>query len=241
MIGLDSANVAYVIHEIYAVEQDIEWWSEKAEALRNRFDIQRFTCDPSRPDSIAAFNRRMVRHGGYHAGHGQEIAGGASNAIAAGLSIVRERLAGRTLFILSDCLESRDPKLEAAKKPCCLAEEIPSYIYAEVKDGRPTTELPMLGGDDHGNDSLRYGCLFLDQHDWRPPDPTSGPSRNSYAAVLNHGAAWSVDPSVEAFRRFQAQQDRQWRQDHARLIDAGLLRDRPPGGAGHPLPPGKSW
>ena len=185
--GIDTDNRIYIVRETYRVRKDLEWWADVAESLRSKFDIQRFVCDPSRPENIARFNVRLGRAGGYHITNKADIAGGGNNAIQAGLSVVRERWDNRTLFILRNALKRPDPILAEAKKPTGLIEELPSYIYREIKDGSPVKDEPAPDADDHSADALRYLCLFLDDHDWRPtPEIDRSFKPGSFGARLGH-------------------------------------------------------
>ncbi len=167
--GIDAEKNAYIVREVYRVQRDLEWWANTAEYMRVKYDIQRFVCDPSRPENIARFNTRLGRAGGYHLTDEADIAGGANNAIQVGLSVVRERWANKSLFILRNALDRPDPILAEQKKPTGLIEEIPSYIYRDHKDGQAIREEPAPDADDHSADALRYLCLFLDSNDWRSP------------------------------------------------------------------------
>ncbi len=197
VVGIDHHNRMYVVSETYRVRQDLDWWADTAEAMRARFDIQRFVCDPSNPEAILRFNKRLGRAGGYHISSKTPIAGGAINAIQPGLSVVRERFANRSLFILRSALDRPDPILAEAKKPVGLVEELPSYIYREIKDGSPVKDDPAPDADDHSCDALRYLCLHLDSNDWRTqPEQDRTFAPGSYGARLGHA---DVPDEVEAF------------------------------------------
>lgn len=201
VVGIDADNRAYVVHEVYRVQKDLEWWAGVAEQLCEKFNIQRFVCDPSRPENIQRFNTRLARAGGYHITRKTDICGGANNAIAVGLSVVRERFANRTLFILRSALERPDPILADAKKPTGIIEELPSYIYREIRDGSPVKDEPAPDSDDHSCDALRYLCLHLDTHDWRPSTEQARTfAAGSYGDMFNHaGVADEVEEMMEPF------------------------------------------
>ena len=195
--AIDVEGGVWIVHEIYMTGKDINWWADGAERLRKKYDIQWFCCDPSRPENISVFNKRMGRAGGFQIASEVDIAGGANNAIQAGLSVVRERWAAETLHVLADALEMRDSELDGLDKPCGLVEEIPSYVYAESKDGRPIEEGPDPGCDDHSCDALRYLCMYLDSNDWRDEDAPKDGSYppGSYGAVLEHDKVFEEDLS----------------------------------------------
>ncbi len=79
-----------------------------------------------------------------------------------------------------------------------MAEEIPSYIYREIKDGQAVRDEPAPDSDDHSCDSLRYLCLHLDTNDWRSSeehDHTFPPG--SFGAVLGHAEVFEAMESGE--------------------------------------------
>ncbi len=193
--AIDVEGAAWIVHELYMTGKDINWWADAAERMRKKYDIQWYCCDPSRPENIAVFNKRMGRAGGYQIASEVDIAGGANNAIQAGLSVVRERWAAEKLFVLKGALEMRDPELDEDDQPCGLVEEIPSYVYAETKDGRPIEEGPDPGCADHSCDALRYLCMYLDSNDWREADgpKDSGYPPGSYGDVLGHAEVFEPD------------------------------------------------
>lgn len=185
--GIDERNNAYLIREVYQTGKDIIWWANQAEKLREKYNIQRFVCDPSRPDNIDRFNTRMGRLGAGHIARKEKIAGGANNAVMPGLSVVRERWEDGSLYILRDCLDSRDPELAISRRCLSVADEIPAYCFAPIKEGQATPEGPMKDAEDHGCDTMRYGMMFLDKKDWR-----TGPQREgefvegSWGRILGH-------------------------------------------------------
>ncbi len=77
------------------------------------------------------------------------------------------------LFIMRDSLDQKDPKL--GHKPCCLEEEMDSYIWQpQPAMSRAEKNIPdrPIDKDNHGEDALRYLCLYLDDTPhYRVPDP----------------------------------------------------------------------
>lgn len=183
--GVDGNGNAYRVHEVYRTGKDIDWWAEKAETLRKRYDILRFACDPSRPEYIRHFNRYMSERGGYWLGKA-EIACKAKNAIAAGLSIVRQRFSNKSLYIVKGTLESPDPNLKEGA-PRCFEQEIPSFVYAEDKENHSLQEIPSAGLADHSCDCAKYAMVFLEDHNWdSTPEPDSAYPVNSYGRLMDH-------------------------------------------------------
>lgn len=89
----------------------------------------------------------------------------ANKAVAMGIQAVTARLSNAgdgkpRLFVFRDALESRDPGLDAEKKPCGLVEEIDGYTW-DVREGRPPKEDPVKA-DDHSLDAARYMVVHRD-------------------------------------------------------------------------------
>lgn len=92
-----------------------------------------------------------------HLGRGTTAA---TKTVTRGIQAVQKRLVvqgnGRPqLVILQGALVERDPKLKAAGKPQCTAQEIPGYIWEPEKEGRAPKEEPHKEND-HGCDDVRY-------------------------------------------------------------------------------------
>jgi phage terminase large subunit len=181
--GVDKERRAYLVHQVYQSGRNHDWWAAKAEGLRKTYDIQRFSCDDADAAGIDLFNHRMYWIA--------QPVGKKPNDFGASASIVRERLGNQTLFFLRSNLESRDPELIEAKKPCSVEEEIPSYVYRELKDGQAVKEEPAPDSDDHGCDMARYGMMFLDRNDWQPNPIESKFKSGSYGKILNHDAVFA--------------------------------------------------
>jgi phage terminase large subunit len=60
------------------------------------------------------------------------------------------------LYILRDCLVERDKELDDAGLPCCLAEEIPGYVWPADATGKPDKREHPVKENDHGCDETRY-------------------------------------------------------------------------------------
>lgn len=182
--GVDKERRMYLIREIYETQRNPEWWAEKAAAIQKQYDPRVFVCDPADPANIDLFNHRLYQRGD------RNCAIEAMNSFEAGANIVRDRLATSTdgkprLFILRNALESRDPELAEAKKPCGLIEEIPSYTYREIKDGQPVREEPAPDSDDHSCDAARYACAYLDYSVYEPQKPVKVVDPNTFEGRFN--------------------------------------------------------
>jgi len=142
-----------IVAEVYRSKQTIDWWIAEAKALRDRYHIERFVCDPSEPAYIEQFNRAGLR------------ASEAINDVMPGIGAVQARLRiagdGRPrLQYLRSALQGRDPVLEEAKKPCSVVEEMDCYIW-NTTSGRRKGEEPVKEND-HGQDALRYLVAHFD-------------------------------------------------------------------------------
>ncbi|MFF4385604.1 phage terminase large subunit [Streptomyces sp. NPDC001552] len=65
------------------------------------------------------------------------------------------------MYLLRDAVVHRDEALDEAKKPCCTADEITGYVWANAADSAAPKEVP-LKVDDHGMDAGRYLVAQLD-------------------------------------------------------------------------------
>jgi hypothetical protein len=152
--AIDGDGRAYMVHEVYRTGQLIDWWVSKGIALKERYGITRWFCDPAEPAYIRQFN-----DGGLNAV-------GAQNDIPPGIQAVQKRLVvqpdGRArLYVYNAALEERDETLTDKKKPCGLVEERDSYVWQIAKDGRPNKEEPV-DADNHAEDTNRYMIYTLD-------------------------------------------------------------------------------
>lgn len=189
--GVDADRRAFLVHEIYRCSENIDWWTDRAVELNDRFGIQRYECDPSRPDSIDQFNERMGRKGDYW------IADGAANDFLVGSITVRERFDSDSLFIVAGSLEHIDRWRKEAMQPCCLLDEIPSYVYRVSKDGQGVKEEPTIDSEDHACDALRYGMMFLDHNDWDFKDPIQQYKPGTFGFIMDHASVFDTDDGDE--------------------------------------------
>lgn len=133
VVGVDSDDRLWVLHEEYRRQQRIEEWVEVATTLRSQYRIEQFFCDPSDADNIAKFV-----NAGLHAV-------GADNRVQEGIRAVRERL-----IIRGDGLPRFIIRGNTAPN---LVKEFGQYQWASNRDG--LTEQPRKAND-HAMDALRY-------------------------------------------------------------------------------------
>jgi phage terminase large subunit len=158
--AIDGDGRAYLIHEVYMTGRLIDWWVSKARALRERYQITNFFCDPAEPAYIKQFQQAGLQ------------ASSARNDIAPGIQSMQQRLVvqedGRARFyVYAGALEERDPELEEQKKPCGLIEEIDAYVWQQPREGVKAKELPV-DVDNHALDTARYLCYTLDARSIKP-------------------------------------------------------------------------
>ena len=152
----------YRVMEIYQTNQTMDWWAEQVIEANDDFPLAALVCDPSEPEYIKVFNDRL---GSVRGRDGSRIARKAKNAIKTGVDMVRWGLStadnGPRIFICRGSLVGRDKVRVDSKKPSCLEEEIPSYVWAKSRDGAPIRERPDPTCSDHAMDTLRYASMFM--------------------------------------------------------------------------------
>lgn len=151
--AVDGDGRLTIVEEVYQSRQTIDWWVDKAKALKAKYRVERFACDPSEPAYIEQFRRAALN------------AVEALNDVMPGIGAVTERLQdtgdGRPrLTYLRSALHARDRALDEVKKPASMAEEIDGYVW-NTTGGRKKGEEPVKQ-DDHGMDALRYLVTELD-------------------------------------------------------------------------------
>ena len=176
----------YRIAEIYRTGQTMDWWAEKVVQYHKKYDLQALVCDPSEPEYIKVFNDRM----GHARGRGgNRIARKARNAIRTGIDMVRWGFGpadnGPRIFILRDSLVGRDKDRIEKKRPYCLEDELPSYIWNRSRDGKPIKERPDPTCSDHAIDCLRYAAMYMWNKDLSVETPEGDYDPNSWAGVLS--------------------------------------------------------
>lgn len=152
------------VAEIYRTRWQREEWAEAAVDLWAKYDIRFFSCDRSRPDSIAYFNTRLGVHTGRNAPQialGQPSLGGVrvpgKGEIYNGIDLMREGLFNpvtkhvRTFFVNDSLLDGPDPALVKAGRPTKTEDEILEWVYTRIKEDDPKKEtLPDPKCDEHG-------------------------------------------------------------------------------------------
>lgn len=153
--ALDHDHRMYLYREIYVTGQLVE---DMAEVIRHYSQAEELTAMVTEHDRDARgiLERRL---GIYTTP--------AIKDIETGIQAVRARLRVQPdgkprLFILRDALVEPDLALMAAKKPFCTAQEFESYIYDPKPSHTAAAREQPIDKDNHGLDSLRYACMYVE-------------------------------------------------------------------------------
>jgi len=140
----------------------MDWWAEQVLEANEDYPLSALVCDPSEPEYIRVFNDRL---GSARGRDGNRIARKAKNAIRTGIDMVRWGLSkadhGPRIYVCRGSQLLIDKARTDAKKPSCMEEEIPSYVWARSRDGSPVKERPDPTCSDHALDCLRYAAMFM--------------------------------------------------------------------------------
>ena len=152
----------YRVLEIYKTGETSDWWAEQVMVANEDYPLSALVCDPSEPEYIKIFNDRL---GSARGRDGNRIARKAKNPIKTGIDMVRWGLSkvdhGPRIYIVRGSAIVQDKARLDAKKPTCLEEEIPSFVWARSRDGAPVKERPDPTCSDHAMDCLRYAAMFM--------------------------------------------------------------------------------
>jgi PBSX family phage terminase large subunit len=144
VVGLDSDDRAYLVHEEYQRNRQIDDWANVAKQLRDMWNITTFYCDPSEPDYIKKFNAQAG-----------VTAQQANNSVLPGIQTMKARLMRQ-----GDKL----PRLFINKSAVQTISEFESYQWAENKYG--VRDEPLKTGD-HAMDALRYAIMGIGKEPYR--------------------------------------------------------------------------
>lgn len=193
--AVDQENRMYLIREVYKQGQQLEWWADRVVKAWMEYKLQAIVADPSRPDAIKLVNDRLNDAGAPRLVRAANNRRTTIGGDLGGLDMVRQKLRiqpdGRPgLMMFADALDYRDNDLHEKGLPCSTSEEIPSYVYASVGEGKLDKERTDPDCADHGCDSMRYAVTFLWRRDLTPEkDPERRPML-TYAQVLGHDEVW---------------------------------------------------
>jgi hypothetical protein len=126
-----------------------------AKEVYDEYHPRAFACDPAEPGFIEEFQRAGI----------PAIA--ANNDRHAGFDAVRKALVVQSdgnprLTVGKHTLRhAKDAALDAVKKPCCLADEVPAYVYQDTSRATRNEE-PDPRCADHACDACRYANIYID-------------------------------------------------------------------------------
>lgn len=167
MVGeKDESSCITVVREVYRQKMPIDWWAQEVVSAKRDLDIQAIWVDPSRPEIIDYFNRRMRET--FPALGSIPFARGANNKRASspggdmgGLDLVRHYLeSGKLKFWDGRLRHHPDPELADASQPCSFVDEVGEYVFWTPKgseddqsESRDHTDESCV---DHACDDVRY-------------------------------------------------------------------------------------
>ncbi len=145
VLGEAPDGVAWVLDEVYATEQDIDWWVEQAYRLTGEYGVKAWKCDPEDPSNIRKFRAKPLP------------ASEAKNPVKPGIRRVDERGKGNRLMVARHCKNT-------------IAQ---FYRYMNVRNGDGTyrDETPDPKCEDHLMDALRYAVVEFDGLEHVPFNP----------------------------------------------------------------------
>jgi len=145
VLGEAPDGVAWVLDEVYATEQDIDWWVEQAYGLTGEHGVKAWKCDPEDPSNIRKFRAKPLP------------ASEAKNPVKPGIRRVDERGKGNRLMVARHCKNT-------------IAQ---FYRYMNVRNGDGTyrDETPDPKCEDHLMDALRYAVVEFDGLEHVPFNP----------------------------------------------------------------------
>lgn len=162
--GCDQDGVAYRLHEIYHTRKNIDWWAAQIEPFCKMYPLSTIVADPSRRDLIEKMNDHLGR---YRQRGADRLVREADNSIKAGIEVVDtmmmfdQRVRGPRVRFVRDALVQADPLLIDSGAPLCTEQEILSYHYGVVEEGKFNRDEPARGQADHGCDTTRYALMWL--------------------------------------------------------------------------------
>lgn len=155
VFAIDGDGRMYLVHEVYQTQRDIDWWMDQAKALKSRYGIEQFVCDPAEPAYIEQFNKNRL----------PAVKG--INDIPPGISQLQSRFKtaddGRPRFFVYEyALHARDEIRAQNYQPVSFQGEVLEYVWPKSKDGSPVKEVPVKVND-HAMDATRYAAAWLSQ------------------------------------------------------------------------------
>ena len=195
--GVDGDMRAYCLREHYQTQKQLDWWAETIANEYKQHRMQYVVADPSRPDAIRLVNDILASKGFPRLMREANNRRAEQGADLGGIDLVRKKLLMQgdgkpQLMWVKGYLHSRDQLLHEKGDACCTTEEIPSYVYAKVDDGKRNKERTDPNCADHGCDALRYMARAIWQKDYSDPEKSVPYGQQSFGAVLGHDKVWTA-------------------------------------------------
>lgn len=194
--GIADNGDAYRVLEVHQTGKTLNWWADLVEAEWEEYRFRTIVADPSRPESIEEFNRRLRKKGGREA---KATCIGADNDILTGLDTLRwalEPAPGEAprMFWVDDALNKhgRDEERAAEKMPCCFEDEVDSYLWLKDRNGKPVEkERPDPNSADDAIDVARYVARHLWLVEHKPRMRKVKYSPGTVGDVARHEQKWN--------------------------------------------------
>jgi phage terminase large subunit len=196
--GLDGQKRAYRVAEVYRTRRQTDWWAERITELYEEFPMHTIFVDPSEKDLIEKLNDRI---GPLRGRDMPRIALGAENDVRAGIDTVAWALGNQQvltneavqdpprMFFVKDALRfGIDQELLDSGSPTCTEEEIESYAYEKVEEGKVNKDRPDPTCADHGCDATRYLAMGVWLHRMPELPAAPPPPRGSVADICG----WNI-------------------------------------------------
>ncbi len=184
-----QGGTAYVVREVYRVDETHDWWAAKVRDIVQEFKPVRVIADSAEHRSIVFLNSRVP---GNHVvkvaktKHGTKTWGNATR------EHLRSQFAEGKLWLLDDPARLEGgPDARIVGAPRCLTDELLEWTYRAPTSGGT---LPVdAEGDpdpskaDHAIDALIYALTWAWQKDYTPAPQDKGVPDYRMGAVLGHG------------------------------------------------------
>jgi phage terminase large subunit len=150
----------YRYREMYMTQRTVHVHKRDINRLSVGENIEATVCDTDAEDRATLEERTDEQWGE------KIITTAAIKDVTRGIQMATERLkiAGDgkpRLYLMRGALVETDSSLEDKRKPLCTEDEVSSYVWQQLKDGKSIKEEP-LKVDDHGMDGMRYGVMYVD-------------------------------------------------------------------------------
>jgi len=141
---LDQNDDIYLVRQIYKTKKIVEDHAPDIRKMVGELPIEAWICDHDAEDRATLEKHLQIK------------TKGAYKAVMPGIEAVKSRLQDNRIRFVRGALFDLDLKLELAKRPTCLIDEISGYRWSDRKQDTPIKE------NDHGCDDMRYLVAHVD-------------------------------------------------------------------------------